>query len=152
IITRRSYVWYDRIAEGGAPMKAGLTYCAEVARQWIATHPDSFPPVVVNVTDGEPTHGDPEPAAAALRGLATSDGNVLLVNCRLSERADPPVLFPDSEDQLSDAHGRMLFRMSSPLPERLVQMATSKGFELGPSGRCMIVNADATVMVQLIPT
>jgi hypothetical protein len=151
LITRRSYVWYEKVAEGGAPMTHGLDRCTMTAINWISAHPDSFPPIVINVTDGEPTDGDPELAAETLRGLATSDGEVLLFNCHLSDKPTVGVLFPDNESQLPDDFARMLFRMSSPLPERSLSIAAGKGFEVSPGARGMVFNGDATAMIQLVP-
>jgi uncharacterized protein YegL len=151
LITRRSYVWYEKVAEGGTPMTLGLDKCSEIAMNWIGVHPDSFPPIVIHITDGEPTDGDPEPAAEMLRNLATSDGNVLLFNCHLSDKVGAGgVLFPDNEGQLPDDYARMLFRMSSLLPEKCLQVAASKGFDVNPGARGMVFNGDATAMIQLV--
>jgi uncharacterized protein YegL len=150
LITKRSYVWYDKVAEGGTPMTMGLDRCSQIATNWIAEHNDSFPPIVIHITDGEPTDGDPELAAETLRGLATNDGNVLLFNCHLSDRAAPGVLFPQSESELPDDYARMLFRMSSLLPEKCLGVARSKGFDVTPGARGMVFNGDGTAMIQLV--
>jgi hypothetical protein len=151
LITRRSYLWYDAVAEGGRPMARGLSRCMEVAMDWISGHDDSFPPVVIHVTDGEPTDGDPEPAAEMLRNLATSDGNVLLFNCHLSDKVGAGgVLFPDNEGQLPDDYARMLFRMSSTLPERTRSIAARKGFDVNAGARGLVFNGDATPVIQLL--
>ena len=50
-------------------MCAALEYVRTSWRPWCASHPGSFPPVVIHLTDGEATDGDPEPAAEALKGL-----------------------------------------------------------------------------------
>jgi len=68
----------------------------------VAQHPKSFPPVVINITDGESTDGDPYPASAAIRELETEDGNVLLLNLHLSSCRAPQVFFPDSESGLAE--------------------------------------------------
>jgi hypothetical protein len=150
LIKKRSYVWYDRVAEGGTPMVLGLERCAAIARHWIGQHPHSFPPVVIHITDGEPTDGDPEPAAEALRGLSTSDGCVLLFNCHLSDRTAPAVLFPAADGELPDDYARLLFRMSSLLPDNCLGVARAKGFDLRPGARGMVFNGDGTAMIQLV--
>jgi uncharacterized protein YegL len=150
LITKRSYVWYEKVAEGGTPMTLGLDRCSQIATNWIAEHNDSFPPIVIHITDGEPTDGDPELAAETLRNLATNDGNVLLFNCHLSDRVAPGVLFPQSESELSDDYARMLFRMSSMLPEKCLGVARSKGFDVTPGARGMVFNGDGTAMIQLV--
>ena len=150
LVTRRSYIWYEKLAEGGTPMTMGLDRCSQIANTWIASHPDSFPPIVIHITDGEPTDGDPEPAAETLRGLATNDGNVLLFNCHLSDKPAPGVLFPAHESELPDDYARMLFRMSSLLPEKCLAVARGKGFDVCPGARGMVFNGDGTAMIQLV--
>ena len=86
-----------------------------------------------------------------LRSLATNDGNVLLFNCHLSDKVGSGgVLFPDSESQLPDDYSRMLFRMSSVLPEKCLHVAKSKGFDVNAGSRGMVFNGDATAMIQLV--
>jgi len=149
-ITKRTYVWYDPVARGGTPMMQGLYHCYQIANQWISAHPDSFPPIVIHFTDGEATDGEPEPAAETLRSLATSDGNVLVFNCHLSDKDVPGVLFPSSEYELPDEYALTLFRMSSLLPEKCLSTARAKGFNVQPGARGMVLNADSTTLIQLI--
>lgn len=150
LITRRSYVWYEKLADGGTPMTMGLDYCSQIAMNWITAHPDSFPPIVIHVTDGDATDGDPELAAETLRSFATADGNVLLFNCHLSDKPAPGVMFPESEAELPDDFARRLFRMSSLLPEKCLHVARGKGFEVNPGARGMVFNGDGTAMIQLV--
>ena len=62
-----------------------------------AEHPACFPPIVINITDGKPSDGDPRPQAAALRDVASQDGNALLFNVHISASGEKPILFPSSE-------------------------------------------------------
>src|SRR5262249_22411077 len=154
LITRPSYRRDGQGAEGGTPMTMGLDYCSQLAMNWINTHNDSFPPIVIHITDGEATDGtrdQVEMAAETLRNLATSDGNALLFNCHLSATAGfGSVMFPDTDGSLPDEFARMLFRMSSLLPEKCLEVAKGKGFEVTPGARGMVFNGDATAMIQLV--
>jgi hypothetical protein len=150
LVTRRTPVWYDLKPRGGTPMVQGLRYCYNVAQQWIASHPDSFPPIVIHVTDGEPTDGDPESVADDLRDLKTRDGALLLFNCHLSARADTPLLFPAYEFDIPGEDSQMLFRMSSMLPEPCMRNAASKGYQFDPAARGLVFNGDSTALIQLI--
>ena len=146
-------VWYrvpspDNMA--GTPMCGALQRCQQITRDWCARHPHSFPPIVIHLTDGEATDGNPEPFADALRMEGTSDGNVLLFNCHLSSSTAEPVLFPTAEGQLHDEYGRMLYRMSSVLPDRLQQLAEVKNLAAPPGSRGMAFNADSVKMLMLI--
>src|SRR5579872_3354196 len=76
----RMPIWFDPIAEGGTPMCNALAQAHTIVQRWLSQHPDSFPPVVIHITDGESTDGDPEQLMKALTGLMSSDGNTLLFN------------------------------------------------------------------------
>jgi hypothetical protein len=143
-------VWVDPVAEGGTPMCHMLYHAHELLSAWIAEHPRSFPPIVVHITDGESQDGDPLPYAEALRGLATEDGNVLLLNCHLSMTAAEPFIFPADDAYLPDELARVLFHMSSPLPDPFLRYAQSEGFPLQPGARGMAFNADMVCLIQFL--
>lgn len=145
-----SPVWVDPVSEGSTPMCHVFHYTYGILTQWIQQHPHSFPPVVIHITDGESQDGDPIPYADAVRNLSTSDGNVLLFNCHLSMKADTPFVFPSSEVGLPDELARVLFRMSSPLPQLFFDSAVSEGFALEPGARGMAFNADMVVLVKFL--
>jgi len=149
----RSYVWYDPVAQHGTPTLAALSHANAVAAGWIAEHYASFPPIVLHITDGEATDATPEQvevAADKLKALSTDDGNLLLFNCHLSERDDPRLVFPAHEFDIEGPDSRLLFRMSSVLPEPCVQQAAASGYTLDANARGMMFNADASCLSHLI--
>jgi hypothetical protein len=114
-------------------------------------HRDSFPPIVLNVTDGESTDGDPEADAAALRSLGSDYGNLLLFNCHLSKAKAVPVSFPTNIDEVpKDAFARRLFGMSSAFPSVMAKLAVMEGLPLRPGARGFVFNADATELVRFL--
>jgi hypothetical protein len=146
-------VWYRKppdSAMSGTPMCTALDYVRNIAESWCASHPGSFPPVVIHLTDGEPTDGDPLPYAEALKGLATDDGELLLFNCHISESQANPVVFPNSEHVLGDELAKALFHMSSELPAKLRGVAEAKGVLCASGARGMVFNADGAQMLLLI--
>jgi len=143
-------VWIDPVAQGSTPMCHVLIYARAILGDWIKSHPDSFPPIVVHITDGASQDGDPQSYAEELRALATSDGKVLLLNCHLSAAAAPALLFPSSEQQLPDELGRQLFHMSSPLPESFQLAAKAAGMQIEPGARGVAFNADMAVLLQFL--
>jgi len=143
-------VWVDPVAEGGTPMCHMLYKTHEILSQWIAQHPRSFPPIVVHISDGESQDGDPIPYAEAVKKLVTEDGNVLLFNCHLSMTAADPFMFPASDQGLPDELARVLFHMSSPLPDPFVRHATAEGFPLQAGARGMAFNADMVCLIQFL--
>ena len=115
--------WVKPSAIGKTPMYAAMSRAYDLARDWTVKHfgLDCFPPVVINITDGEATDASDEEMAkiaGKIRSLSTFDGNVLLFNIYISSSdAHSSVLFPSSCSELPDtAHARLLFEMSSLVP------------------------------------
>jgi len=149
-VTRRFPVWLEPHAEYGTPMCEALNYAAQALANWVGQYPDSFPPIVINVSDGRATDGDPEPLARGIMELQTSDGNALVFNVHLSEMATMPVQFPDSEEGLPDELAVLLFRMSSVLPEGSRNLAASLDLTMNENSRGFVFNADMTSLVQFL--
>lgn len=143
-------VWVEPKAEGGTPMCTVLYEAYQMVDQWINEHRSSFPPIVIHITDGESQEGDPIPYADPLKELATEDGNVLLFNCHLSMTPSDAFLFPHSDEILPEELSRVLFQMSSVLPEKLFQSALAEGFELQPGARGMAFNADMVSLIKFL--
>lgn len=144
-------VWVRPQAEGNTPMHLALEQAASQIRQWIGTHPDSFPPVVFNITDGMPdSPTSAEASAEALRQLQTSDGHVLLFNCHISETVQQPITFPASEASLPDGFAGLLYRMSSVLPGPMATRAQGLGHEIADGARGLVHNADPVSLIQFL--
>jgi hypothetical protein len=143
-------IWFDPISKGGTPMVAALTRARDVLSAWLADHPGAFPPIVINITDGESTDGDPTAAAEALRSLASDDGNVLLFNAHLSSQNAPAVEFPDSEDGLADQYAKLLFRMSSDLPGYMRSAAGAEGYAVSDGAKGFVFNADLVSVIRFL--
>lgn len=141
-------VWFQPVSNGGTPMRAALTSAAEALVAWCDQHPNSYPPTVLHVTDGESTDGDPEELATMLRQIGTNDGQVLLLNIHVSANYSSPVKFPASENGLPDSYAKLLFSMSSNLPEHLVKFAQEKGYSVNSESRGFVFNADAAEIVE----
>ena len=134
-------VWVDPRAEGGRPMCHALYVAHQILSGWIAKHPRSFPPVVLNISSGESQDGNPVPYADALKALKTEDGNVLFFNCYLSMTAANPFNFPATDEQLPDALARISFHMSNQLPDHFYWHGLTEGFTLQPKARGVVLNA-----------
>jgi len=137
-------IWVRAKAGGGTPMCAALRRAKELAGQWAASHPNNYPPVVINVTDGQSTDGDPTQLAYELCQISTDDGQTLLFNVHITETRSMPVYYPASEtDVLGDKFAKLLFTMSSEIPETSRMLLANMGKFLEPGARGMIFNGDA---------
>ncbi len=143
-------VWFDPAANGGTPMCQALRLAKGVLENWLAEHPYCFPPIVINITDGEATDGDPSLPAQEVTSLSSSDGNVLLFNLHLSSQKASPIEFPDSETGLPDEYARLLFNMSSKLPEYMRGIATEEGFKTSENTRGFVFNADIVSVIRFL--
>lgn len=139
--TIRMPLWFDPVANGGTPMLAAFQLVTPIVEEWTAGHPGSFAPIVINITDGESTDGDPSAAAAALMATGTDDGATLLFNLHCSSSRAKPIMFPESEEALPDQYAQMLYRMSSELPGAMREVAHDFGYTTLPGSRGFVFNA-----------
>ncbi len=152
-LTEQSFkfpVWFEAKPTGRTPMCEALGKAKEYLEVFLGMQPNCYPPLVLNITDGQPTDGDPRAAAKELCGLASTDGNVLLFNAHLSEKQNRPIEFPEVEAGLPDDFAKLLFRMSSVLPPKLLDAAKADGFPVGPQSRGFVFNADLVAVIRFL--
>ena len=73
-------IWFEAYANGATPMAEAFTMAEDVVRRFTVTFPQSFPPIVINLTDGRPTDANPLPTARRIQALKTEDGAALVFN------------------------------------------------------------------------
>lgn len=133
-------------------MCEALEMARTAIEDFVKSCPDCFPPIVINITDGVATDGDPEPIAAALRAIASSDGNVLLFNIHLSELIEKPIKYPISDALLPpNEFAQRLYRMSSPLPPEMIKEARlMEEVEIADGARGFVFNGDLDSVIQFL--
>lgn len=139
-------IWIKAIHHGGTPMCAALNRALEMASQWAINHPNNYPPVIINLTDGMATDGDPSQAGQQISQIATTDGQALLFNVHITHHKIAPMMYPVSESDLpNDQYAKQLFRMSSVIPESSRALLESLiGHPIPTGARGMIFNGDAS--------
>lgn len=143
-------VWVDPDGKGNTPMCLALSKARDLVGTWVSLHPRSYPPITLNLTDGEGNDGDPVPYADQLRSLSTEDGNALLFNLHISPVMNTPITYPDSDAGLPDAFARNLFTMSSILPPTARKLAQSKGYRVAENSRGFVYNADIVSIIDFL--
>jgi hypothetical protein len=143
-------VWIEPRASGGTPMTTAIDLAGALMVDWANHHMDSFPPIVVNVSDGEATDGDPRTIAAQLRDIRTADGNLLLFNVNLSTEALPPIEYPNSPRGLPNPYARALFEMSSELTPYMMAVARGMNIPVEDGARGFVFNADAAKLSEFL--
>ncbi|MYC28910.1 MAG: VWA domain-containing protein [Chloroflexi bacterium] len=149
-VTRNFPVWLRPDAEYGTPMCEALDLAGVALRDWISQHPNAFPPIVINISDGMATDGDPENFAAEIMSLGTSDGNTLMFNAHLSDIAAMPVQFPAQPEGLADEHAMKLFRMSSTFPPSFRDLAATLDVVAEENARGFVFNANLEALVRFL--
>jgi hypothetical protein len=148
--TVRFPIWLEPRADGETPMCQAFSTARKWLEIFISEHPQSFPPIVMNITDGEANDGNPENYSKDLRDLTTADGPVLLFNAHLSEKGAQPICFPNSERGLPDSFAATLFRISSILPPKMHECVVREGYPAGPGARGFVFNADLVSIIQFL--
>jgi hypothetical protein len=143
-------IWFKPIASGGTAMCSVFALARILLEEWIEKHPNSYPPTIINITDGESTDGDPTEEANNLKKLSTSDGSVLLYNIHLSAEYTQPVSFPNTAEVLSDPYARLMFDLSSALPYSAQKAAEKEGYKIAPDARAFMFNADPVKLIQFL--
>jgi hypothetical protein len=144
-----SLISFCPVAAGNTHMSAALKRAYDVLAPWVLRHPASFPPIVINITDGEATDGNPIEPAQRLASLGTRDGNVLVFTCHISAKRDKPILFPRDSKGIP-AYGPRLFQMSSILPPKFLEAARKLGFYVADDVRGFAFNAELTDLVKFL--
>ena len=146
--------WFEPVADGLTPMCEAFDLAWNLINDFIVRCPNCYPPMIVNITDGEATDEAPgadlKIRAGMIRDMASKDGNVVLFNLHISSSAEPPIEFPDKEATLPDDYARMLFRISSPLPPPILQTARREGFKVSEASRGFVFNADLVSLIKFL--
>ncbi|MGI9459729.1 MAG: vWA domain-containing protein, partial [Pirellulales bacterium] len=149
-VEQKQPVWIDPHCNGATPICSALAKACEIIDQWIPEHESSFPPIVINITDGESTEGDPMPYADTLKQRMTNDGNVLFFNCHLSSTPADSFQFAGNGELMPDEFARNLFDMSSLLPESMAEKARNDGQNIEPNARGMVYNGDMLSLIKFL--
>ncbi|MEU4724738.1 vWA domain-containing protein [Nonomuraea dietziae] len=143
-------IWLEPVMDGPTPMTRALTYAENIVAGWTQNHPAGFPPIVLNLSDGESTDGDPAPAGASILAHATADGASLLFNLHVSGAGGQPISFPDSKAALPDEHSKLLFDMSSVLPSHMRSFAAANGYRVSELTRGFVYNSDISSIARFV--
>ena len=144
-------IWLEPRAENGTPMHTAFDEAAEVVEQWCTGKPNSFPPSVINITDG--IANDPTLTTVAARKVmehGTSDGKALVYNLHIGNTSGQVILPNDNSDFLGDLPAEFLFGISSTLPHALRDQALAENIPAEPNARCFAYHAREVWMIKLL--
>jgi hypothetical protein len=158
MVEHRCEQWIEAKAEGTTPMYEAMLRVRDMLAEWCAKpeNRESFPPIVINITDGEASDcSDSEllDICSQLRAIATDDGQVLLLNIHItSSDTLPSIIFPMADELLSASrHARTLAECSSIMPEAFSDAIHSlKGMGAVPPYYGMGYNATIVELLSII--
>jgi hypothetical protein len=146
----RQRVWITPVFDGKTPMTAALEVAARVADDWTVDFKRSIPPIVLNISDGKATDGDPRPVAERIRETGTDFGQSMLFNLQLTQQPAAPIEYPSDAAKIADPLARALRGMSSPLPPYMVSMGRSLGIEIADGARGFVYNGNMVNLVHFL--
>ena len=149
----RAPVWVEPMQGYRTPMCEAIAIAGSHVFEWTRAHPESFPPIIINITDGFVTDSPFDGAsldewAERLTGIATQDGQALLFNIFLAP--EPNLVMLPATDAGLPSPGPDLFRISSVLPPPMVLNAQNSGITPPPGARGFAFNADSTMLVKFL--
>lgn len=144
--------WIDPAADGRTPMCAALKIARDAVSSWVAAHPRSFPPILMNLSDGESTDGSPVEISREISELRTSDGAALVFNACIASSGGPSDLlwYPSELPAAATPHVRDMFEASSTVPEALRQRAQRFEVNIPVGGRGFVYNATIDDTIRLL--
>jgi hypothetical protein len=143
-------VWVEPIYGFRTPMCEAMSVAGHYAFDWAHSNPDSFPPIIINITDGFVTD-DPFDGASLgdwaqrLTTIETKDGQALLFNIFLSPDEGHQRMLPTTDSGLP-APGPQLFQISSALPQPMIANASGAGITVEAGARGFVFNANLRML------
>lgn len=168
----KSCFWIKSQAQGQTDMTRAFEEAEKVIQYWLKSSPEhivqdpggqsqmprqeSFPPILINITDANHNgRQDPNEAVKRIRQLRTNYGHVLIYNCHITHEGTKPCIFPATLAELSqstsDRQARLMFEMSSEIPDILREKAEEYvQVPISRSARCFIYNANPDILLRFL--
>lgn len=144
-------IWFDPTASGGTPMTEAFKQANTIIEDWLSSNPNCFPPVIIHITDGESTDGDPTQEMNRLTSQSSVDGNVILFNLHTNARSTNAISFPGPETTLPDQYAEKLFNGASSLPSFMRNVASHEfGLNLSDGAKAFVLNGDIDLIITAI--
>jgi len=138
---------------GKEDMASGISNLIEIVEGFVVKHPESVPPIVYHLTQGNIQHAQKKNVLTAmkeLKSIATSTGNTMLFNIRINSDVEEPLIFPHQFSDLNDLSDITLMEGSSYLSLDLQESFNWRNFGYGkffaynPERKCFLLLSGAT--------
>lgn len=150
-------VFIEPLAKGLTPMGEALRFAKQLIEAWKNKNPNNPAPVIINVTDGSPYEGsnlNEEPQktiriAKEIMGIDTNDGHPLIFNVHIGN-SGKEVMFAENINELQEEQAKLLFEISSVIPESYKAAALKHEFKVKDQSRGFIANAKPLDLIKFI--
>ncbi len=153
-------VWITPNSFSSTPMVKAFKNAWNLTNDWISftnqnvNHFDCHPPIIINITDGHPTDCDDNftqlfSVTDQIKELKTNYGSSLLFNCHISERSRDSLVFPD-ESPGFDSYSKAMFKLSSTLTPKMIDIAKAKGYNLNSNSKGFVYNAGTRELIDFL--
>lgn len=142
--------WINPVASNGTPMGRAFRLAHDILQKWLAEYPNSFPPIVVNITDGKAGDDPIQPARDIMR-LKSNAGSVMLFNAHLADENIEPCTFPSNINEIpQDEYAQMLYNISSELTPEMLRLAQQTDERIKEGAKGFAYNADLVKITDFI--
>lgn len=145
-------VFVPSVSQGSTDMAGAFQLAYQGIEKFISHFQHSFPPIIINITDGEPDNmNETKTAVQDVQRLKTSDGSVIVMNAYISDSKGLQIQLPASSESFqSNRYAQFLYDISSVLPEPILAESINAGFDSSPGSRGFIFNADPDALVRFL--
>ncbi len=143
-------VWVKAHAGGKTPMGEALDAAHRAISEHARIHQRSFPPIVINITDGEHSFKDPVESAEAIKTVRTVDGAALVFAARICAAESSGAAYPVAIPHDASIEERSLFKMSSVVPATLRAAASEMGIVIKEGGRACLFDASPDALINML--
>lgn len=95
--------WFMEQSKGNANLLSALDKASKTVEQWVATHPNAEPPIIVHMSDSgysNEEHDKVIMGSNIIKSLFTGKGNSIFVNLLLLPNESETISFPSSTNEL----------------------------------------------------
>ncbi len=143
---------------GLTPMGEAFDFAKQLIEGWISKKPENPAPVIINVSDGLPYTGinaikDVEKTISVVNSIMnvnTNDGNPIIFNVHLGQSPFIESKFESNESKILDEEGKLLFKISSKVPENYRDAARKHEFVTNEDSRGFVSNAGPETLIKFI--
>jgi len=136
---------------------AAFTWARDLIERELPQMKHCPPPIICHLTDGQFNEGsDPEPIAREIMNMGNDDGKVLIENIYFGPSAAAGYSASDPKNwtgikdaaSLSDPYAQALVRMSSPFPDRYMEVISEDKYKVA-AGSAMFIPASNEGLLEL---